>query len=606
MSSTVTENMDLSLEQLNTDVLIIGGGIAGARAAIEASGLGADTTIVTKGIFGSGTSVGPVVCAAVGPWAPKDDSKDIHFEGIVVTGRRFLCDQEHARVLVDEAPKRLIELEDFGHLWDRDENGNIAPYPEFAEELRLPEESHHYHKNRYVSSVREGMYYGYTGHNVLQVLRSECRRRGIRIIEETAGIRLLTASGVVTGAVALDYLHGRWIVIRAGAVIISTGSISQLWYPWGLASREMTGDGVAMAYRAGAVISDLELMMTAYLPSVAPSWSGRHKLLQGVIEAAPGYRPEYRIRWINALGEEFLTKYPPAVPKTYEELYLKVIKGVQTELEQGRGPLYMDYRSLPRDFLAGVAPFILRMMEKLGRREGDYLLEVGPNPMWSFGGIKINTRGESSVPGLYACGDASNAIKDGFGASVACGVTTCLVTGVRAGKYAAGFALKTSRPPTDPNQVTETVSLISDWTRRKNGVPPLKAKQEIGAVMRAHMHLKNEPGMLKARERLAAVRKGILPKLSVSSDSPRYCYELVEGFEIETMLDVAEMMVEASLLRRESRRHMFIREDYPRRDDANWLKHINIRHINGQMQLETVPVAFTYLRPDETGVRPAR
>jgi len=591
---------------IETDVLVIGGGIAGARAAIEAAGCGADTTLITKGVFGSGTSVGPVVCAAVGPWAPEDDSKDLHFEGIVVTGRRFLCDQEHARVLVDEAPERLMELEDFGHLWDRDQNGDIAPYPEFAEELRLPEESHHYHKNRYISSVREGMYYGYTGHNVLQVLRSECRRRNVRVLEETAGLRLFIGDGRVIGALALDYLRGQWLIIRAGAVVVSTGSISQLWYPLGLASREMTGDGVAMAYRVGAVISDIELMMTAYLPSVAPSWSGRHKLLQGVIEAAAGYRPEYRIRWINAKGEDFLLKYPPPIPRTYEELYLKVIKGVQTELDEGRGPLYMDYRSLPKELLAQVAPFILRMMDKLGRKEGEYLLEVGPNPMWSFGGIKINTRGESTVPGLYACADASNAIKDGFGASVACGVTTCLVTGTRAGRCAADFSWRVGHMPVDDGQVSGAISQASAWTGRSSGVPPLKAKHEIGAVMRAHMHLKNGPGMLAARDKLSRIRSEILPRLSVRSISPRYCYELMEAFEIENMLDVAEMMVEASLLRKESRRHMFIREDFPKRDDANWLKHINIQQVNGRMKLATAPVVLTYLRPDETGVRPAR
>jgi len=424
-------------QTIETDVLIIGGGIAGARAAVEAAGVGASTTLVTKGIFGSGTSVGPVVCAAVGPWTTPEDSKELHFEGIVVSGRRFLCDQELAKILVDEAPERLIELESFGHLWDRDEKGNITPYPEFSEEIRLPEESHHYHQNRYVSSMREGMYFGYTGRNVLDVLRDECRRRGVSILEETTAVRLLTRQGRVVGAFCLDYLHGRWLTIKAAATIIASGSISQLWYPWGLASREMTGDGVAMAYRVGAQISDLELMMYAYLPCVAPSWSGRHKLLQSVIEVAPGYRPEYLIRWVNARGEEFLKNYPPETPRTYEELYLKVIRGVQTELDESRGPLYMDYRSLPRDFLATVAPFILRMMDKLGRKEGEYMLEVGPNPMWSYGGIKINGYAESSVPGLYACADAANCIKDGLGASVACGVTTCLVFGARAGRHAA-------------------------------------------------------------------------------------------------------------------------------------------------------------------------
>lgn len=97
--------------------------------------------LITEGLYASGPSVGPVVCAAVGPWTTPQDSKDLHFGGIVVSGRHFLCDQELAKILVDEAPERVIELEEFGHLWDRDADGNIAPYPEFSEEIRLPEES---------------------------------------------------------------------------------------------------------------------------------------------------------------------------------------------------------------------------------------------------------------------------------------------------------------------------------------------------------------------------------------------------------------------------------------------------------------------------------
>lgn len=597
---------ELSEQIIEADVLVIGGGIAGARAAVEAAGAGADVTLITKGIFGSGTSVGPIVCAAVGPWSTPEDSKELHFEGVVVNGRRFLCDQELAKILVEEAPDRLIELESYGHLWDRDENGDITPFPEFVEELRLPEELHHYYQNRYISSVRQGMYFGYTGRNVLDVLRAETRRREVRVLEETTGIRLLTDQGQVIGALALDYLYGRWLIIKAKSTIVATGSISQLWYPWGLAAREMTGDGVAMAYRVGAVISDLELMMTAYLPSVAPSWSGRHKLLQSVIEASPHYQPEYQIRWINAKGEEFLKNYPPEVPQTYEELYLKVIRGVHTELDEGRGPLYMDYRSLPKEFLADVAPFILQMMDKLNRKEGDYLLEVGPNPMWSFGGIKINGRCESSVPGLYACADAANCTKDGLGASVACGLTTCLVFGTRAGRFAAERARTMNRLAINPTEVEETKARSKSWLERSNGITPLQVKLKLGRIMRTHMHLKNEPGMLKAMEKLVELKSEMLPTLVVKSRSGRYNYEMVEAFEIENMLDVAQMIVQASLTRKESRRHMFIREDYPHRDDQNWLKHIHIQKVDDKMTLTTVPVEFPYLKPDETGLRPAR
>lgn len=590
------------IREIETDVLVVGGGIAGSRAAIEAKRSGAKTLLVTKGVHGSGTSVGPVVCAAVGPWGPPDDRKDLHFEGIVVTGRRFLCDQRHARILVDEAPDRLMELEEYGELWDRDENGNPVVFPEFSEELRLPEESHHYHKNRYLSSNRQGLYFGYTGHDILQVLRAEIRRRRIPVQEETACLSLFTRDGEVVGALALDYLHGEILVISAASTILSTGSLSQLWYPWGLASREMTGDGVAMAARAGAVISDLELMMTAYLPNVAPSWSGRHKLLQSVIECAAGYRSEFRIRWINAEGDEFLAKHLTEMPQGYEELYLKVIRAVHIELEEGRGPLYMDYRSLPREFLEDVAPFILKMMDKLDRDEGEYLLEIGPNPMWSFGGVKIDEQCASNVPGLYACGDASNAIKDGFGASVACGVTTCLVTGKRSGEYAAEHAGSAAAPRPRETQVREELTRIEDLLEREKGCSALEVKQKIGALMRKHMHLKNEAGMTACLAAIRELRQGKAQQIGLTSKGRAYNYELVEAFETNQMIDAAEMLISASLMRKESRRHLFIREDYPKRDDANWLRHINIRRIDGELKLETVPVEFPFIRPDATGL----
>jgi len=583
---------------IETDILIIGGGISGARAAVEAAGMGADVTLITKGIFGSGTSVGPSVCAGVGPWAVAQDSKELHFKAFVINGCRFLCDQELAKILVDEAPDRLIELEDFGHLWDRDENGDIKLLPRFTEEMPLPDEVPDYYQNRYISSIRDKTIFSHTGRNVLDILRAETRRRGVRVLEETAAVRLLTGQGQVIGAVALDYLHGRWLIIRAQSTIMSTGSISQLWYPWGLAGREITGDGIAMAYREGAIIRDLELIMASYLPIAAPSWSGQVRLLQGHIEVAPNYRPEYQIRWINASGEEFLPNYPPEAPRTTEEFYLKVIRAVQTELDAGRGPLYMDYRSLPREFLAEVAPWLLSMLEKLGRQEGDYLLEVGPKPMWSFGGIKINGRCESSLPGLYACADVACGTKDGFGGSVACGVTTCLVFGARAGRFAGERADSMRRLPVDETEVEEVKSRARVWWERTDGVAPLRLKNGIGQTMRRHMHLKSETTMLQALDELMRIRMEMLPAMTVKSRSRHYNSELVEAFEVVNMLEVAQMLVQASLLRKESRRNMFLREDFPHRDDQNWLKHIDIHKVDGEMQLTTAPVALTYLKPD--------
>jgi succinate dehydrogenase / fumarate reductase, flavoprotein subunit len=136
----------------------------------------------------------------------------------------------------------------------------------------------------------------------------------------------------------------------------------------------------------------------------------------------------------------------------------------------------------------------------------------------------------------------------------------------------------------------------------RSGITPLATKHKIGTVMRRHLHLKNEAGMLQALDAIRSIREEDLPQLTIGTRQGRYHYELMEAIEIPAMLDVAEVFIMASLMRRESRRHLIIREDYPERDDQNWLKHILIQKRNGQPDLRTIPVDFTYIRPDATGL----
>jgi succinate dehydrogenase / fumarate reductase flavoprotein subunit len=309
---------------------------------------------------------------------------------------------------------------------------------------------------------------------------------------------------------------------------------------------------------------------------------------------------------VNAAGEEFLAKYPPAVPATYEQLYLKVITAVHTELQEGRGPLSMDYSAIPRAFLEQEAPFIVRMMETLGRPEGAYRLEVGPNPMWSFGGVAIDEHGQSTLPGLFACADASNGPKDGLGAAVACGVTTCLVFGQRSGESAAARA-KTVVPGRDDAsvQAADEARRVEALLASRHGSSPVSFKLRLGDTMRANMHLKDEASMTRALSDIENLRAD-LSVLAVTSQGRRYNYELAEALEVPLMLDTAEMIVRASLMRTESRRHLFIRRDYPLRDDARWLRHIAVRRESGGMALSTHAVEFPYLTPDETGLRVKR
>lgn len=548
-----------------TDVLVIGGGAAGARAALKAYDEGESVILVTKGRIGkSGCTIGALYSSGVGPWRNPKDSKENHFED-TVKGGAYLCDRRLARILAFEAPDRLAELEGMGILFNRDEKGKIET---------IPSEGHSIPRTIHVNRR-------WTGLNIMRALKSELIYRDIELLEDTMIFRLLTDNGRVSGAMGFDYGNGKLVTINAKSTVLATGSGSRI-YPSTLVSREGTGDGQGMAYQAGAQIKDIEQVMFVGAAFLYPKcWRSQGCPVMTKVRGDT-------LHLINNEGERIMEKYAP------ERLELakkdEVAQAIFMEMNAGRGPVYADFRHLPYQELRDTIPDFVSSLEKLGVDPREDLVEVAPSVHTMTGGIKINERCESTLPGLYAAGCVAGGVHGStrIGGS---GSIDALVFGYRAGKFAARHAKETNLPKIKDDQVKGEEKRIESYLKesKNNGLSPVEVKNKIRSVMWSKVGIiRNEDALKEGLEKLMEIRKKDIPQMALSSSSTQWNYELVEALETPFMLDLGEMITRASIERKETR-GTFLREDYPEKDEG-WQKNLHLQKKEGEMVLWEEPV----------------
>lgn len=562
------------MEIIETDVLVVGSGAAGMRAAIEANENKVQVTIVTKGILGkSGCTQGALYSSAVGPWHVPGDSKDLHFRDTVVGGG-FLCNQKLARILVDEAPDRLIELEEWGMYWERNPDGTIK---------LIKTEGHSFPRTLHINIRGSGL-------EIAKTLRREILQRNIEVYQDTIVTKLLTHNGQVVGATALNYAKGNFMVFRAKSIVLATGSGSQIYRDATHVARECTGDGYVLAYRVGAELVDMEQTMWTGACFVFP-WAWRSTSVP-VTFKVENYHPYL----INRYGERFMKKYDPVHMETATKDV--VARAIFTEIKEGRGPVYADLRHIPYELLLQRQPDFMKRLLKTKIDIRNDMIEVSPDVHTMSGGIRINEKAESTVPGLYAAGCVAGGVHGGnrIGGS---GTIDALVFGRRAGFYSAERAKEKSLPPINRNQIErEYDRVFKPLEKAGEGISPVKVRQKIREQMWNNVGIsKKENEMLEALMTFSKIKREYLPKLAPVTDTTRFNMEWVEVLEVINMIDLAEIITKASIARKETRNN-FIREDYPERDDKNWLCNIVIKFTDGQMKLWTEPVKFYYLSPE--------
>ena len=563
------------------DVLIIGAGGAGLRAAIEALSQGANVGVVCKSLLGKAHTVmaeGGIAAAMANVDA--DDDWRTHFRD-TMRGGKFLNNWRMAQLHAQEAPDRVRELEQWGALFDRTEDGRI---------LQRAFGGHSFKRLCHVGDR--------TGLEMIRTLQDRGVQMGFDVYMECTTTRLLMDGGRIAGAFAYWRENGRFVVFKAKAVVLATGGIGKAW-PITSNSWEYTGDGMALAYEAGAELMDMEFVQFHPTGMVWPP--GVQGLL--VTEAVRGEGGILR----NKNGERFMEKYDPA----RMELSTRdvVARAIYTEVREGRGTehggAFLDISHKPADYVKRKLPSMYHQFRELA--DVDITagpMEVGPTCHYMMGGVRVEAETEATtVPGLFAAGEVAAGL---HGANRLGGnsLSDLLVFGRRAGFAAAEFAKNQSALTVDQNQIDEAEREMLAPFERKTDENPYSIHADLQQSMQALVGIfRTEQDLQSALEQIAKFRERA-QRVSMSGTrmfNPGWhlCADL------KSMLTVVEAVTRSALARKESR-GAHSRIDFPKYDPA-WGKQNNIiSRRQNEMNLEPrstreLPADLQALLEDEKG-----
>jgi succinate dehydrogenase / fumarate reductase flavoprotein subunit len=546
------------------DVLIIGAGGAGLRAAIEALAQGASVGVVCKSLLGKAHTVMAEggIAAAMANVDPADNWK-VHFRD-TMSGGKFLNNWRMAQLHAQEAPDRVRELEQWGALFDRTEKGEI---------LQRAFGGHTFKRLCHVGDR--------TGLELIRTLQDRGVQQGVDCYMECTVTRLLVENGRFAGAFAYWRENGRFIVFKAKAVVIATGGIGKAWTVTSN-SWEYTGDGMALAYEAGAELMDMEFVQFHPTGMVWPPG------VQGILvtEAVRGEGGILR----NKLGERFMEKYDP---KRLELSTRDVVaRSIYTEVREGRGTehggAYLDISHKPAEYVKKKLPSMYHQFKELADVDiTKEPMEVGPTCHYMMGGIRVEAdTGQSSMPGIFAAGEAAAGL---HGANRLGGnsLSDLLVFGRRAGMAAAAHAQKTAYASLDNAQMQEAErELLAPFSNK--GESPYAIHRDLQTVMQSLVGIYrnaedlkralNELQMLKARAAAASVE---------GSRMYNPGWHLVG--ELKSMLIIAEAVTKSAMARTESR-GAHSRIDYPDLDKQWGQKHNIIVEQRGEMVRRELPI----------------
>jgi len=565
------------------DVLIIGAGLAGQRAALAAAQEGASVAIMSKvhPVRSHSVAAAGGINAAI---AVDDDWRSHAYD--TVKGSDFLGDQDAIEIMCSEAPAEVMHLEHIGVTFHRNDSGELDLRAFGGASMK---------RTAYVADI--------TGQAMLHVLYEQLMKHHEQVdsYEEWFITSLLRdEDGGCIGVVARDVRSGRMETFAAKNVILACGGAGQAYKPTtnGLI---VTGDGIALAYRAGAPLMDME--MVQYHPTC---------LVETGILITEGARGE-GAHLLNSNGERFMEK---AAPNKMELASRDVVsRAEQTEIDEGRGVgprgegIYLDVTVVPRKRTLEA----LREIVNLGRdfASVDITREpitIRPGQHYIMGGVKTDVHGATSIAGLYAAGEVACVSVHGGNRLGANSLLDTLIFGRRAGEHAAARASNMPMPDVSNAQLREDVAMIDAIIGRDRDGSPTgptrprrvsEIKEELGQTMNKHVAVfRDEQGLKEALE--------VVQRLKEQADSAWiddrgtvFNQDVLGAIELGYMLDCAEATVVAAIERKESRGAQF-RTDYPERNDEEWLKHINVSsHGDGPPQISYSPVTITQWQPEE-------
>lgn len=550
-------------ETYQADVLVIGSGGAGSRAAIEAKKHGFDVIIVSKGLsFKSGcTTLAEGGYNAAFAYVDADDSIQAHLED-TLKGGGYLNDPELARILVEEAPERLNELESYGALFDRQESGKLNQRP--------------FGGQTYRRTCFQG---DRTGHEMMTALKEEIIRQDIQTVDEVMITGLLQDDeGRIGGACGISLSDTKFMVFLAKSTIVTTGGAGWI-YPVTSNALQKTGDGYAMAWKAGADLLDMEQVQFHPTGMLYPD-SRRGVLVTEAVRGEGG-------RLINSQGERFMTNYDPRGELATRDV---VARAIYNEIMEGRGTpnggVYLDVTHLPPELIEEKLETMLLQFQDVGVDIREEPMEVAPTAHHFMGGARINSQCETSIPNLYAAGEAAGGV---HGANRLGGnaLAETQVFGMRAGEAAAKNVLKSSFK-LDPSSLEREEERIEKLF--KNGdYYPFQLKKELQEVMWNNVAIiRREKGLKLALKEIVAIKNKM--ERMIVPDGRGYNHHLLDALELENMVLIAELVTKSALIREESRGAHY-RMDYPETNDK-WARSIilnknrRLRYIQRNRQIK--------------------
>ncbi len=562
------DNLDASYQIIECDVLIVGAGGAGMRAAIELYDKGSRVMIACKSLLGKAHTVMAEggIAASLGNVDP-DDNWKVHFSDTVVEGQS-INNWKMAEIFAKEAPDRVLELEKYGFLFDRTPDGKISQRPFGA------------HSYRRLCHIGDR-----TGLELIRTLEDQVLKRNIQYVDEVEITNIFVDSSklAVSGAMGIRLRSGQLLLFKCKAVVLATGGCGKV-YSVTSNSWESTGDGVSLAYRAGAELMDMEMIQFHPTGMIYPA-GVRGLLITEAVRGEGGILT-------NINGERFMEKYDP---KRLELSARDVVaRSIYTEIKAGRGTpngaVYLDVTHRGEAYIKKKLPSMYsQFMEFANIDITKQKMEVAPTVHYQMGGIRVDPETcETNVKGLYAAGEVACGL---HGANRLGGnsLSDILVFGRRAGIASSEYSKNSEQLSVPQEEIQREIARLLAPFKVTNGENPFELKDRIAATMWKYVGIvRNEDELKKGLDEILKIK---LDAKNVQAKGPRaFNQSWADSFAVLNMILDCEAIIRSALARKESR-GAHTRSDFPNKDDENWFVNIVIKQRDGQMNLETQPVA---------------
>jgi fumarate reductase (CoM/CoB) subunit A len=561
----------LNYKTIMCDVLVVGAGGAGCRAAIEAAEHNLDVIMLSKELLGKAhTAMAEggynVSLGNVDP----DDNPETHFTDTIVGGN-YLNNQKLARILVRDASERIFDLEEYGAVFDRTPEGRIAQRTFGKQSWR---------RTAYASDR--------TGSEIMITLTEAIRKTSVRVFDEVFATKILVEEDRVAGVTAIDLKYGDYLVFRAKSVVMATGGAGRIYEVTSNAQLDV-GDGYGMAYEAGCELIDMEMVQFHPTGMVKPE-SARGRLVTEAVRGEGGIL-------LNNKGERFMKNYYPEVMELAGRD--QVSRSIMTEVLEGRGSpdggVYLSIAHLPKSIIEFRLESMIEQFEDAGVDIREEPMQVSPTCHHFMGGIKIDEESSTNIPGLYASGECTGGVHGGnrLGGNA---LADTQVYGALSGESAAKFAKENTHTGINLDVIVKEFEKLEAMLERKEGVSPADGRGELTRLMWQKVQIfRKEDDIQYAVKELERIEKEVVPRIKVDVRVKRFNPGWHQAIEFEQMVKTARMVAEAALMRKGSRGAHYRVDSDP--NDKGYYNIVIRKGEDGKMELRKEDLVITKITP---------